>query len=111
MPVLCHANARSRTHHECRHTRTCTQVPEPVGVCAKGDVSACSCAVTVSHFSTFGVVDKAVAYEPRTVVAQAATTPAPTSELSSATCVRSSFPACLWLAAGVVLAGSALVRI
>ena len=50
-----------------------SEVTQSVGVCTKGEISACSCAVTVTHFSTFGIVDKAVAYEPRIVTVADAT--------------------------------------
>eukprot|EP00277_Geminigera_cryophila_P011677 CAMPEP_0179439130 /NCGR_PEP_ID=MMETSP0799-20121207/22774_1 /TAXON_ID=46947 /ORGANISM="Geminigera cryophila, Strain CCMP2564" /LENGTH=543 /DNA_ID=CAMNT_0021221261 /DNA_START=61 /DNA_END=1695 /DNA_ORIENTATION=- len=40
-----------------------TETPNLVGQCTKGELGTCSCAVEVTHFSTFGVVDTAMAYE------------------------------------------------
>jgi len=46
-----------------------TETPTSLGTCGKGEIGTCSCAVEVPHFSTYGVVDTAVAYEARTVIA------------------------------------------
>ena len=46
-----------------------TETPTSLGTCGKGEIGTCSCAVQVPHFSTYGVVDTAVAYEARTVIA------------------------------------------
>ena len=92
-----------------------TEVPQPVGVCTKGEISACSCAVIVTHFSTFGIVDKAVAYEQRIVTVADATNTTNCSS-SSAGCVLSSSPRPVpssWLsplfATVLALGGAALV--
>jgi len=50
--------------------------PVSMGKCSMGQIGVCSCAVNVTHFSTYGVVDEAVAYEERqvTIAAIAGTT-------------------------------------
>jgi len=44
---------------------------DPAVTCVKGAIGNCSCAINVTHFSTYGVVDKVVAYEERVIVTSA----------------------------------------
>jgi hypothetical protein len=86
-----------------------TEVLKPVGVCTKGEISACSCAVVVTHFSTFGIVDIAVAYEPRIVTAAGATNTTQPALSSSPRPLPSSWMSPLF-ATVLALGGAALVR-
>jgi hypothetical protein len=55
-----------------------TDTVDPTSVtCSKGEIGSCSCAINVTHFSTYGVVDKVVAYEERMLVNSASPVPAP----------------------------------
>lgn len=40
------------------------EVYERVGVCEPGEVDVCSCAVNISHFSTYTIVDSGIAFQP-----------------------------------------------
>ena len=33
------------------------------GICSKGELDGCSCAVNITHFSTYTVIDSSIAYE------------------------------------------------
>ena len=49
---------------------------DPAVPCSKGELGACSCAINITHFSTYGVVDKVVAYEESQIITSASSTPA-----------------------------------
>ena len=78
-----------------------TEVPTSMGTCAMGEIGTCSCAVNVTHFSTYGVVDATVAYEARTVVVP--DTNNTNSTLSSAQRVAASSPTHSFLTAAAAL--------
>ena len=75
-----------------------SESPSLVGNCTKGDADTCSCAVMVSHFSTFGVVDTAVASQAAsaniatTTFDSAASAPGTASWLLLATCLAAMAP-------------------
>jgi len=78
-----------------------TGVLTSIGVCLKGEIGGCSCAASVTHFSTYGVVDASVAYDERVIMIanNNNTNASDTKELSAGGAVASSWS---WLATSVL---------
>mmetsp|Transcript_95019 Transcript_95019/g.153267 ORF Transcript_95019/g.153267 Transcript_95019/m.153267 type:complete len:501 (+) Transcript_95019:142-1644(+) len=83
-PALCALVLKNTQMLSISDITNVTGVLTSMGVCGKGEIGGCSCAVSVTHFSTYGVVDSSVAYDERVVMIANNTNTTEPQELSDA---------------------------
>jgi hypothetical protein len=81
-----------------------SEVPKEMDVCSRGEIGTCSCAVNITHFSTYGVVDAGVAYDPVTVPLLNSTNNTTDSLSDAASHLNSALSTCMLAAVTTLLA-------